>query len=103
VNPLDRFMHTFLCCHCRRKRERVTDFLWKRRRPHFTGREYSVIVGPGDTLGDLIGIGRHPLLENIFHAQVYASFGRCWVREDIEFFLNDRLEDHLRYLVSFRA
>ncbi len=72
-------------------------------------REYTCVLHPhlsdapepasallGGLLSCLKNIGGHPLLENVFHAQLHTIFCRR-MREDIELFLADGIEDHLRY------
>src|SRR5437764_7394516 len=44
----------------------------------------------------------HLLLENSFHAHLHTLFCRR-MREDIERFLADGIEDHLRYLGSWKS
>lgn len=41
---------------------------------------------------------RHPLLENSFHPQLHTLFGTLGMREDIELFLTDGIEDEIGYL-----
>lgn len=51
----------------------------------------------GWPLSCLKNIRGHPLQEHIFHAQLHTKFCRR-MREDIELFLADGIEDHLRHL-----
>src|SRR6266446_3813199 len=84
----------------RRKQKRssrsLTDFLSGRDPPDGQTSQPS-LYWDGGFAACLKNIRGHPLLENIFHAQLHTLFCSR-MREDIELFLADGIEDHLRYL-----
>lgn len=70
--------------------------------PHLSDAPEPASALLGGLLSCLKNIRGHPLLENIFHAQLHTIFCRR-MREDIELFLADGIEDHLRYLGGWES